>query len=354
MDLSNPQDRDLLCKHIQENVPDDAPLMAYLEDYVCMFICIVLRTVYQGGLISIPTPDNIQHGVHLTSLLALTSKLIQLERFPGFSKLLAGFGNPTQFNATAFEVQVAAWCASRKLTQSLELSPDVQVGDRVKHPEFLWKTALGDIFCECKQENSADNKANRRITRLFNVADTIYESNGPWGETCRLDVVVQHPAKDGTPRIINRVISEIAARHKAGALEGQIIDGVVSVRLSRTTDPLPAIDGCLQIHKKVLKAHCPEPALSPNAKLTVTMSVMGHRLKQLVALVKDARTQLPPNKPGAIFIDIGGSKIFVDKLNELLAHLAYANTPWISLWERGQPLKAVIRSGQPLDHRLAE
>src|SRR5208282_456042 len=110
--------------------------------YVRLFTWPVFRTVYQGGLISIPTPNNMQHGVRLTSLLALTSKLVELERFPGFSKLLAGFGNPTQFNATAFEVQVAAWCATRKVSESLELSPEVQVGDGIKQPEFLWKTSL--------------------------------------------------------------------------------------------------------------------------------------------------------------------------------------------------------------------
>ncbi len=354
MDLSNPEERELLRKHIEEHFPADAPLISHLEDYVRLFTWPVFRTVYQGGLISIPTPNNMQHGVHLTWLLALTSKLVELERFPGFSKLLAGFANPTQFNAAAFEVQVAAWCASRKISESLELSPEVQIGDGIKQPEFLWKTSLGDIYCECKQENSADNKVNRRIIRLFDVAGKVYAGNGPWDETCRLDIVVQHPAKDGTPKIISRAISEIAARHKAGAVDGVVVDGVVSAKLSKTTDPLPGIDGCLQIHHKVLKAGCPEPALSTNARFTLTMSVMGHRLKQLIALVKDARTQLPPDKAGAIFIDIGGSKIFVEKLNEMLSHPAYANTPWISLWERGQPLKAVYKTGQPLDHRLAE
>ena len=88
----------------------------------------MFHTVYQGDLISIPGPNNMQNGVHLKTLLALTSKLVELEQFPGFSKLLAGFGNPTQFNATAFEVQVAAWCASRRVCQSIELSPSVGVG----------------------------------------------------------------------------------------------------------------------------------------------------------------------------------------------------------------------------------
>ena len=46
--------------------------------------------------------------------------------------------------------------------------------------------------------------------------------------------------------------------------------------------------------------------------------------------------------------------MFQEKLNELIVHRAYSNTPWISLWERGSPLRPSFRSGQPLDHRLAE
>jgi hypothetical protein len=354
MDLSNPQEREMLRKHIQDNIPDEAPLTAYLDDYVRLFAWPVFRAVYQGGLISIPLSNNGQIGVHLRTLLALTSKLVALERFPGFSKLMAGFGNPTQFNSTAFEVDVAAWCASRRLCQSVELSPEVPVGNRIKSPDLLWKTTLGDIYCECKHENLADNKAMKRIFRLGGALGKVYEANGPWDERCRLDIVVQHPVFDGTIKIISRLISETAARHRAGAEDGEVVDGVVSVRLSGTTDPLPAFAGCIQFHNKQLKAATTEPAISTNARFTLTMSVMSHRLKQLVSLVRDARTQLPHDKPGAIFIDIGRSELFIKKLNELIVHPAYSNTPWISLWEMGQPLTAVIRNGQPLDRRLAE
>jgi hypothetical protein len=84
------------------------------------------------------------------------------------------------------------------------------------------------------------------------------------------------------------------------------------------------------------------------------MSLVGHALHQLGELIKDARIQLPPNSPGAIFIDIGGSQVFVEKLNKLMEHPAYASIVWIALWECGRPLKAVIKRGQQLDARLAE
>lgn len=215
-------------------------------------------------------------------------------------------------------------------------------------PEFLWRTTLGDVYCECKQENSAENSVNRRVSKLFDVLGEAYEKNAPWDGETRLDLIVRHPALDGTNEVIRRVVQKAASLQ-----DGEIVDGVVTLRISRRTDALPNYSGCLQLHHRELKAGCSESALSTTAKYTVTMSVMEHRLRQLVKLVRDARTQLPPDKQGAIFVDIGGSQIFVDKLKELIVQPEYGNIAWISLWERGLPLKAVIRGGQPLDARIA-
>ena len=43
------------------------------------------------------------------------------------------------------------------------------MSNTIKRPEFLWSTELGDIYCECKQENSADNKVNKRAMKLFEI-----------------------------------------------------------------------------------------------------------------------------------------------------------------------------------------
>jgi hypothetical protein len=354
MDLSSSHEREVLRKHIQENFPEDAHLIAHLEDYVRLFRWQDFHTVYQGGLISIKAPNNVQIGVELRNMLMLTSVVVKLEKFKGFHGLMDGFRNPTQFGATAFEVHAAAWCSTRKACRSIEFGPEVEVAGNVKHPDFLWKTMLGDLYCECKQENSADNKATKRILKLSNIVNRLYEQNGPWDTTTRVDVIVQHPAYDGTDQILERVISRAAQCHRSQTGDAEFVEGVVTVKLSKTTDALPDVAGCIQFHHRQLQPHCPEPALSTNARFTVTMSVMAHRLKQLVELVKDARSQLPRDRHGAIFIDIGGSKIFEEKLHNMIAQPAYVNTPWISLWERGQPLKAVIRGGQPFDHRLAE
>lgn len=353
MNLSNPEDRRHLIELMRDNPPIHALLVDHLDDYVRLFKRTDFHLLYQGGMLSIAGPNRTKFGFRFESLLEITGTLARLERFPGFHSLIEGLFNPTQIHATLFEVQVAAWCATRKVCQSIEFSPEVQIGESVKRPEFLWLTTLGSIYCECKQENSVDNKATKRAQKLFEVLGKAYKANAHWDETSRLDVLVCHPALDGVDQGIERLVREAAARQQAGVWEGDIVDGVVTLKMTTRADPLPDVVGCVQIHHRVLKG-APEPARSTNASYTLTMSVMGHRLRRLVDLVKDARTQLPRDKPAAIFIDIGASQVYVDKVNELIVQPAYANIAWISLWERGRPMKAVIRGGQPLDARLAE
>lgn len=348
MNLSDPEARRQILESSHAAPAIHQLLVDHLEDYVRLFQWPEFHTLYQGGMLSIPGPNNGQFGFHFENFLEITGQLARLEQSPGFQSLMEGFRNPTQIGATIFEVRVAAWCAARRVSQSIEFSPEVQVGGGIKRPEFLWHTSLGDIYCECKQENSADNKATKRVQKLFEVVGKAYEANAPWDESSRMDLIVGHPARDGVNQVIERLTCEAAARQRAGTWGGDLVDGVVTLKMERRIDEPPDVRGCVQIHNRELKGG-PEPALSANARHTVTMSVMGHRLQRLVELIRDARTQLPPNGSGAIFIDIGGSQIFVDKLNELIVQPAYTNIAWISLWERGQPMKAVIRGGQPLD-----
>ena len=212
MNLSDPEERRQLIELMRDNPPLHELLTDNLEDYVRLFKEPDFLTLYQGGLLSIQGPNNVQFGLHFESLLGITDLLTRLEQYAGFQSLIEGFRNPTQIIATLFEVPGAAWCASRKLNQSLEFSPKVPVGGSIKRPEFLWHTTLGDLYCECKQENSVDNKATKRVQKLFEVMGKAYDVNGPWDESFRLDLIVGHPARDGTNQIIEQLVRE-AAKH---------------------------------------------------------------------------------------------------------------------------------------------
>jgi hypothetical protein len=119
MHLAEPEERQRLMESSRVDPRIHALLTDHLEDYVRLFKWLDFHTVYQAGLLSIQGPSNVQFAFPFESLLAITGLLTRLERFAGFQTLIEGFRNPTQVKATIFEVQVAAWCESRKVCRSI-------------------------------------------------------------------------------------------------------------------------------------------------------------------------------------------------------------------------------------------
>ena len=113
MNLSNREERRQLIERARDNPPIYTLLVNHLQDYVRLFKWPDFHTVYQGGMLSIQGPNKGQFAFRFESLLEITGLLTLLEQFPGFQSLMEGFRNPTQISATLFEVQVAAWCATK-------------------------------------------------------------------------------------------------------------------------------------------------------------------------------------------------------------------------------------------------
>src|SRR5262249_7074041 len=83
--------------------------------------------------------------------------------------------------------------------------------------------------------------------------------------------------------------------------------------------------------------------------LSLTMDIAEYRAQAATRLVRDARTQLPNDATGLIFIEAVGHRAALGKLRPLLAAPTYHNTPWVSVWMHGECLDAVWRESQPFD-----
>lgn len=111
------------------------------------------KTIYSGGMISIPVSRRHGSSYELLQMLNITATMESLSNCPGFQELISGFRNPTQIAATMFEVSVAEWCQARAVTQALEFAPHVTVRNHSKRPDILWDTTLGRLYCECKSSH---------------------------------------------------------------------------------------------------------------------------------------------------------------------------------------------------------
>ncbi len=94
-------------------------------------------------------------------------KLNALKEFRGFESLANGFSNPTQFSATRFEVDCAFFMHQFRETDSIEFSPEMDIGGSKKYPEFVCSLGQTDIFCECKSLESLNRIKTSKVVRLM-------------------------------------------------------------------------------------------------------------------------------------------------------------------------------------------
>ena len=351
LNLSDTADRRLLKEAAERSPALLALINRYLDDYLRLFPEAHFRKIYSGGIIGVTSKSNATAGSDILRMLQLTERLVALEKYQGFPCLLNGFRNPTQFESTRFEVAVASWCDSRRVTVSLAFSPTVSRKGRQKTPELLWETTLGDLYYECKREHLNESAIKRRMERLMNVIEAAYTECGQWDPVSRVDVRIGQPAKDGVERLIRELIRTLHAKQSSSDSE-RIEQGVVSIDVGARTTPCPIVENSMRMMSVQVGSDKPTKLDDSNARFSLTMSLFGHRLRLLTKLIRDARSQLPDSTNGGIFLDIGAGEQFRVKLGQLLGHSVYANTPFASLWSHDAPECFVWRQGQPFDDRL--
>lgn len=355
LDLSAPDDRKFL-RDLVEGVTGLSGLVEEnLDDYLSLFPEPRWHTVYPYGvyplgMISFTTAKKQGVNFDLLQMLKATKFLKGLSDCDGYEKLLAGFRNPMQAKSTLFEVLVAGWCSERAVTRSLEFSPSVVVRGHTKHPEFLWHTQLGAIYCECKQGKVDESKFSRLVNKLLLCLNGVYQSFQPWDPSLRLDVKFDGRTASNIEARFKDVVAKAAKALRTSAYANVVFDGQgVSAALRPRGEP-PQEEGTVMAGMATVTS---EPTnLADAADLTLSLSLSRYQRHATAELLRDARTQLPRDGVGAIFLEFDATSADREKVDSLLRQPAYENTPWVSLWSRGRLTAAHWRPGQPLDARL--
>lgn len=350
LDLSRPEDLELLRQAAATLVPLAELVETELNDYLALFPEQHWRTIFPGGLMTIKGNGRHTSGLSIDLALGLTRSLKKLRKYRGFEKLIAGFRNPAQLDATWFEVLIAEWCMERAITVSLEFSPEVLVKGRSKYPEFLWDTILGKLYVECKRGELFDNDFDRKMTRLHQCIEKEYKSYDSWGNSVRLDVIVRGVVRNGVEKRLQKVIQRAAHRVQTGVPGETFEEGEVRATLRHRSEQ-PLLEKGDARSCSIMVGTTPTKIDVENAQWTLTMSQTAHRVRGAGMLLREARTQLPADARGAVFIQMGSAEMCQEKIANLLRQEAYVNTPWAAICGAGE-LRAVWRMNQPFDDRL--
>jgi hypothetical protein len=324
---------------------------SYLDDYLALFPEPHWRHIFDGPIVIVPVRERHWAAYDLAYLLEILRLYKRVQSFPGARQMLASFRNPTQVAATFFEIETAAWCATRSHTVSLVFGPEIVRNNNVKRPDYLWSTRLGELYCECKLVGEFEDTFRARTERLVGFLENELRAQ-PEIEGLRYDFVIErtHQAEIA----IRALLSQI---DPATAKPITISHGKVTLALNVQTAAPPI--GATGIRTSRIKAsRSPIPLNPQGAQSTITVDATSYWEAVCQRLVREARTQLPLEAPGAIMLGLGlarerAAKAGLAKVQTLIQQPAYGNTPWITIWAQGGA-QLVFRNHQPFDARLGE
>lgn len=352
LELSKAEDRDALLEAVGDR-PDWSDLIAqHLDDYLQLFKHPDWRRVYSGGIVTRSGKAG-GTGRDLTFMLELTRDLKTLQHLPGFDLFVAHFDNPTQFGATVFETQVALWRVSRRVTVGFEFSPEVYVKGRPKYPDFLWETELGKLYCECKRAEVSRSEMSRKLDRLERLVEGALKQFGPLADTFRLDVLITGPLPSNFNRVLPQLVASVVseARVTGSEASASIDEAIAATVRSRATLP-PVMPRSLR-KSQVIVGTTPTRRDASNATYTVTLSIGGYQAGAAVKALAAARTQIPDDAVGAVFLECGSAESIKERVGQVLSDPVSHKTPWVALCSPGKT-DAVYLNNQPFDERLLE
>jgi hypothetical protein len=347
--LDDLSDRKAIIEIAKRNPQFEQLVNEHLNDYLELLSEPHWRRLYDGPTVIVPAKAKHLWAFEFSYLLDMVRQFKIIKRFEGSASLISSLKNTPQIASTFFEIETAAFCATRTATNSLIFSPEVNREGRIKRPDYLWKTTLGDLYCECKLATDFEDLFSQRIGEISLFIDDIVKRNLPPTGT-RYDFVVSRTAQAEVS--INRLMDQLSQLR----LGSDIKHNFVALALVPRDAPPPSIGSVIRVSNVPANSTDYVPLNPYGAASTVSYMSVSYWQQVSARLIRDARSQLPKDKPCAIMIGLpteNTALIANPKVESLIRSPEYRNTPWISIWAQGG-VRLVFHNNQPFDIRLAE
>lgn len=268
------------------------------------------RTLHASGFLQIPGVTS--H--HIRDLVVWAAKASNLALQTDVSTVLNAFQNPTQIDATFFELDVAHWCAERELHVALSLGKPLERNGTVKHPDIFWKTVLGDFYCEAKRSDVFGRDAHRRFETVVAASKTAFDRCGQWDSSIRLEIEISRAIFNKTQSIINEALLVAHSNQNPGFIwsKENVKMGIQAKSTPHTQEP----DRMVSIHATI--GTTPVKVTPEIADVLLSFDLSRPTADSVAGLVRDARSQLPSDAPSVVFLGHVGLGIATVKAKQLL------------------------------------
>jgi hypothetical protein len=293
--------------------------------------------VYQWGAF-LPIRST-KYGFHLllSDVVNLGVRLRHLSKFRNFDQLLTGFFNPTQFEDSIFEVEVASYFASLPSINELVFSPSYIVRGRLKKPEFEANGQAGVIAVECKRPHLHVQKANESFRQMVAHFNSVLKKV-EWPPHLRLEVEIIGPIYGQLPALVEKVIGIALKLGEVGTKQEFSVDPFKSIVMSRS-DPFHITKGKLGSDLMILDQQVATSLFNPDFTI---LRIVNNRLdsqfsKSIGNRVNEALRQLPMTHHCFIFIGDVPNQIAERVCQRRLWETAYTHVRAFGIIEDGVP-----------------
>jgi len=262
------------------------------------------------------------------------------------NKVKANLANPPQFNDTFFELN----CLNifHRNGFSFQYEPEVFDGNKQKNPDFRLTKDDIELFCECKQVRSGQNKAELKFDEQHAYAESKFFKTVQkqlFDAKLRLEVNFKSSPSSAELDELAKQVNQLSSDPR-GIRElllhqvGTSIEYLVILQSKPSPFTMRSLRTITFAHVRIGEPFKIGDLLNnPGGEISfVSTDLARRKAKTLGRNIKEARNQLPDDKPGIIILNQINLKIADQVIKRRVNHRRYDNiiafvvNPFIDFW----------------------
>jgi hypothetical protein len=280
--------------------------------------------IYQSGMLGPIGGEKHAYHVDLERIVVLGHELLDLSQCEGFTLLVDGFFNPSQFSDSLFEARTASIFNRLNATASVAISRQHVVRGRRKRPDFDVETAIGSLSVECKRRHPDKHEYSERL-RTISAAIQLAMNASAWPDHLRLEVEILGAIRQDTGSFAQRLV-KTALGSAPGDTPLPVGMGVNAYVLAKES-PFKITKMQAGHDWMVLAAGKATGLFNASVtKLRATLNDLDKKVATVVgAQIADALKQLPENRRGVIMLGDVPVRIAMEAIDRRIDSPAYDN-----------------------------
>lgn len=277
-----------------------------------------------GAVGQLIEPRGRRYGIFLQHLIQLVPTLRLVSLCHGFPRMLSGLVNESAFQATVFELNIAAQVVQRVGPFKVQLNPDLTVKGRLRQADMAVDLGVR-AWIECKTVSPGQSTVKQRVERLGNQFRELVRAQGLPAPNPHVSLHLNFGDGKAFERRIPVLVSSLARHVRAGGWAAMMDHDLDPTGKLWPAEGREARPGTVGIRPPFMSPSRVPPSFSESMEWNAWQS------RKVADLIKEATDQLPLGEPQIVCIETPNPGV----------HIARANH-WLTTSPRGENVAILL------------